>query len=698
MIRVRTAWAVLVLCAWSAPASIAAPLSSSPGDTASRQEDGRRILDVPYLPQSEDLCGGAALAMVMRYWGERQVFAEDFAPLVDRSRAGILTTTLVDAVSRRGWTPVPFVGDAATGSAWIEGQIAQGRPVIALIAVGEQRFHYVVVVASTATQVVVHDPAAAPFQVMPHAAFARAWAPADHWAVAILPPLRSGVPSSSPSPSSTPADAGPCGALREAMVARAQAGDLAGAESGLTAATSLCADSAAAWRELAGLRFLQKRWAEAGAHAARAAALDPGDASAWDLLATSRFLDGQPDAALAAWNRIGRPVLDLVRVEGPARTRQPVIAALVRLPSRGLLTTETVARAARRLDELPSAALTRLRYRPLADGLAQVDAVVMERPRLPHGAVPLAAWLARTAVHRELRLDVASPTGSGELWSAAWRFWDARPRVAVALALPSRGGLPGVTTIEGAWERQSYAAPLTTAGGAPTRILQPERLRVAAGLADWATSRLRWSASAAIDRWDGARHVSLAGGLDQRLAADRVALGVAAAAWTPVASTRRFARAGVSLAARSSSGPSGATWDLQAGLTQATARAPLDLWPGAGTGYGRDPLLRAHPLLDDGVVSGAAFGRRLAHATLEMAPVVRARPAATLRLAAFIDGARAWSRLRPDDTEAWHVDAGTGLRLSLPGRTGRVRLDLARGLRDGRMAVSAAWDPAWPRR
>ncbi len=166
-------------------------------------------------------------------------------------------------------------------------------------------------------------------------------------------------------------------------------------------------------------------------------------------------------------------MLDLVRVEGAARTRQPVIASLLRLPPRVLLTAETVARAARRLDQLPSAALTRLRYRPLADGLAQVDAVVMERPPLPHGAVPLATWLARTAVHRELRLDVAAPTGSGELWSAAWRFWDARPRVAATLALPSRAGLPGVTTIEGAWERQSYAAPLTAQGGAQRESCSP---------------------------------------------------------------------------------------------------------------------------------------------------------------------------------------------------------------------------------
>ena len=33
------------------------------------------VLDVPFIAQSELLCGGAAAAMVMRYWGERGVDA-----------------------------------------------------------------------------------------------------------------------------------------------------------------------------------------------------------------------------------------------------------------------------------------------------------------------------------------------------------------------------------------------------------------------------------------------------------------------------------------------------------------------------------------------------------------------------------------------------------------------------------------------
>ena len=52
------------------------------------------ILDVPFIAQSELLCGGAAAAMVMRYWGEREVDAESFSDLVDRHAGGIRTSTL----------------------------------------------------------------------------------------------------------------------------------------------------------------------------------------------------------------------------------------------------------------------------------------------------------------------------------------------------------------------------------------------------------------------------------------------------------------------------------------------------------------------------------------------------------------------------------------------------------------------------
>lgn len=68
---------------------------------------GRRLLEVPFLPQTEDLCGGAALAMVLRYWGAAAVQPADFAPLVDRGVAGIPTNVLASACAHAAGSRCP---------------------------------------------------------------------------------------------------------------------------------------------------------------------------------------------------------------------------------------------------------------------------------------------------------------------------------------------------------------------------------------------------------------------------------------------------------------------------------------------------------------------------------------------------------------------------------------------------------------
>jgi hypothetical protein len=637
--------------------------------------------------------------MVLRYWGERQVYPEDFAALVDQSASGIRTDVLAADVRRRGWTSFPLNAGAGSGGEWIRRHVELGRPIVALIEVRPGRYHYVVVVAWTGEHAIVHDPARGPFRVMSQAEFDRVWARTDRWALLLLPPddrpAEPGTPPGSATTGAPPAT-DRCGTLVAEMVARARAGDVASADTGLLAASRLCPGDAAVWRELAGVRFLQSRWDEAAALAERAAALEPGDEQGWNLLATSRFLDDDPGGALRAWNRIGRPSVDLVRVEGVRRTRHPVVAALVDLPPRTLLTAERYGRAARRLDTLPSAAQTRLRYRPIDDGgLAEIEAVVVERQTVPRGAVPLAATAARAWLHREIQLDVASPAGSGELWTVAWRWQEARPRLGFGLAVPSVSWLPGVATIEGAWERPSYRTTAEGARGTPA-IHRDERRRAALSLADWAGSNLRWTAGAALDRWARDSHLALDAAFDLRLAGDRVSIGVDMGAWTPIGPGGSFARGGISSAWRSTRHSDRPVWSIAAGLAATGAGAPFDLWPGAGTGHARTPLLRAHPLLDAGVVRGPVFGRRLAHGTVEYHHPIVAVPGGAVRLAAFADAARAWHRIDDDGPSDLHVDVGAGVRLALPGRGGALRVDVARGVRDGRVVVSAGWQAPWP--
>ena len=129
-------------------------------------------------------------------------------------------------------------------------------------------------------------------------------------------------------------------------------------------------------------------------------------------------------------------------------------------------------------------------------------------------------------------------------------------------------------------------------------------------------------------------------------------------------------------------------------MSVASRAAPLALWQGAGTGQGRAGLLRAHPLLTDGVLTGPVFGRELVRGSLEYVRPVKRTRAGGLSIAGFVDAARAWHRLNGLDPSPLYVDAGIGLRVRGPGPGGAIRVDVAHGLRGGGTTLSASWGGA----
>jgi hypothetical protein len=229
-------------------------------------------------------------------------------------------------------------------------------------------------------------------------------------------------------------------------------------------------------------------------------------------------------------------------------------------------------------------------------------------------------------------------------------------------------------------------------------IHRDERRRAALSLADWATSNLRWEAGGAFDRWAHDSHSRWTRRWTHGFAGDRVSIGVETGAWVPLGAHGRFVRGGLSSAFRSTRDAGSPSWLVSAGLTAAGSGAPFDLWPGAGAGHARTPLLRAHPLLDDGVVDGEVFGRWLSHGSVERQHPLLAGGGGAIRIVAFADVARAWHPIGGAGPSPVHADVGAGVRFVLPGSGGTARIDLARGLRDGRVVLSAGWQAPWPGR
>lgn len=677
-------------------------------EPGSASDERPALLDVPFFPQSELLCGGAAAAMVLRYWGSRDVRPEDFRSLVRQEEGGIRAADLAREVRRRGWRSIPFEGEADE----VRRQVERGRPVIALLEVEPRRHHFVVVVAWTEDGVIYHDPADAPFRVLSRDRFEAAWEPAGRWGLVVLPSGDSGDRTSGPGTDSgdgpgpdpdeavgsiRPDDRSPCTERIREGVRRARAGDLDAAGDVLTGAVRRCPGSSARARtELAGVRARQERWDEARRTAELAVERDPSDHHAWRILATSRFLTGDPAGALAAWNRIGEPAIDRIRVEGMERTPDRVVHRRLGLSPDRVLSPASRTRAARRLELLPAAYSTRVGYRPVDEDRVEVEAAVFERPAVPATAAEWSGILARAAAVRELTIRAAGIADAGELWTGSVRLEERRPRAWLSVAVPDPPLAGGVAELAAGWERQSYRIDGETT--------VEERRRAALVFTDWLAARLLGEAGVAVDRWSagsvGDTHRfdgTLAAALELRPLSGRLSVRAEGSVSTDLqgAPGSGYRTGALRLAWRSSTRLAGPVAYVRLSGEKASAAAPLAAWPGAGAGRARNGLLRAHPLLEDGVVAGPGFGRSLVHGGVEGVWWFELPVPLPLGAAAFADVAR------PADPPGsrsgrLEIDAGMGLRLGVPGAGGILQLDVAEGLRSGGSRIHVGWEAAWP--
>src|SRR4029079_15150661 len=176
------------------------------------------------------------------------------------------------------------------------------------------------------------------------------------WMLVVTPPAGRPFSSGRPLPPSTaassPAQETPCTAQIASAVQQAQQNRLE--ESERTLVGALSCPGAAVFRELTGLRVVQRRWAEAADLAAAALVREPEDRYASRLLATARFIGDDQLGALDAWNQTGEPRIDLIRIDGLMRTRYGVVERSVGLKPGEVLTRSALVRARRRLNELPS--------------------------------------------------------------------------------------------------------------------------------------------------------------------------------------------------------------------------------------------------------------------------------------------------------------------------------------------------------
>ncbi len=671
---------------WLLLLTIAGPAAAAP----SAQPPEEIALDVPYLPQTEALCGGAAAAMIFRYWGDRHADVQQFAPLVDRRARGIAEDVLVQAIAQRGWV----VSRVAGSPERIRAALSARSPLMLLIEDRPGRYHYVVAVGAGADRVSLHDPTWGPSRPMRIGELVDRWRSTGFWALLVTPDperpphlssrMQGAARIAADRRGDDPIEQSRCARLLDKAVGDIAVRGLSAAEEILGEVHRACPQEGGPLAELAGVRFAERRWRDASALAEESVRRHPEDAYGWDVLGSSRFMQNDPVGALGAWNRLDKPRVDLVSIEGLKRTQYALVAEALDLQPGALLTPRRFRLAERRLHQFPDRSGARIGFRPDREGFALVDVALVERASRPRGWAEWTAAGVQAVVDREIAADIPGGTGQGELWAASWQWWRDRPRVAASFSAPVVG-LRGALRVDGAWDVQSYE----TDGS----IMREEHSIGALTFSQWATAGLYYSLSAGLSSWSsGNRTVSVGGLVEPRFLGDRLSLAAAGMHSTPLGTSGPSFRSGsLGVSFVSSAEPAGLVGRALVSLDIATSGAPLAFWGGAGEGRARPGLLRAHPLVERGTVAGPVFGRRVSIASAELTRWFAPPSLPRVGVAGFVDAAGAWRRLPGASGQSVQIDAGAGLRLRLPGRYATLRVDYGRGLRDGAHAVTVGW-------
>jgi hypothetical protein len=208
-------------------------------------------------------------------------------------------------------------------------------------------------------------------------------------------------------------------------------------------------------------------------------------------------------------------------------------------------------------------------------------------------------------------------------------------------------------------------------------------------MSNWVTPWARATMRGGIEQWDGIDTFGVLGaGLRLLTFDERVDGRLELTGWK---ATRSFGTMDAGATVRSSTDRRGHVFVGRFGLGVASVRTPADLWFAGDTGRARSVLSRAHPLITDGHIRVERIGRHLVHSSGEAQKWWEGRARVRVGAAAFVDAVRVdrrgESRARTD------VDVGLGARLAVPGVSGVLRIDVAKGVRDGATALSFVYDP-----
>ncbi len=490
-------------------------------------------------------------------------------------------------------------------------------------------------------------------------------------------------------------------------LALAQLGRLPEAEKQFRALAALHPQDARFPREIAGIAYRERRFSVAKKQLLRALALDPSDNYTNNFLASIYFLQGNLDAALKYWNRIGKPKLnDLTDNVGPGL--DPLILDRAFAFSRGsqwrldrFLTTQATLAS---LDLFP-----RMRFdlRPRSDGLFNLgfDTALRDRGTSPT-PVNIASFL-RGLPYQAVDPEFYNLDHKGLNWLSFVR-WDAEKRwlsSEVSAPLPQDPRERFRLYFNGRNENWNIARTLLPATPAPA-AMNMERAVVGAAIQSIVSWRWQWGLGVeysyrrfrtltgiptqAAPFFTGASAIALRPRLQYALLRSpehRFTLDTSDSAEfgnfysSPLG---RYARIDGSLAANWLPQASGDDYQTQTMLRagRTFGQVPFDDLYMLGFDRDNDLWMRGHNGLVDGKKGNAPLGRNYVLSNSEIDKIVYHDAFVTLKLGPFLDTGDIYDPSGYFGSPKWLTDTGVQASVGLLGSFAFV-LGYGKDLRSG---------------
>jgi tetratricopeptide (TPR) repeat protein len=193
--------------------------------------------------------------------------------------------------------------------------------------------------------------------------------------------------------------------------------------------------------ELAGVAFKQKKYGEAKYDLHRALRLDAKDEYANEFLATVYFLEGNLEAALKYWNRVGKPLINEVRSDSVFRVRPALLDHAFAFAPASTLTLDELLASNVRLRGLEIFPSYKINLEAQADGKFDAIFLAQELNGFGNGKLQALFRMFSGALFEEITPEYYNVRGSGTNIISLFRF-DTDKRRAVAAINGPLGSSP----------------------------------------------------------------------------------------------------------------------------------------------------------------------------------------------------------------------------------------------------------------